>query len=304
MNNKFFALAEVFVAVVRHNSITDAASTLQTSKSNVSQKISELESLLDVVLLNRTTRKMTLTPAGTRMFETCVAAVDVTANAAISVGLLADKASVPRGRVILSASNAYLTCLVLPGLSGMLRKFPQIRIVLVGSDRRVDFSSENVDLGIRIGRLDKGEYHTTALEPLKRIICASPNFLEKAGKLKHPRELKLAPCILREQESRDWSMMCDHKRHTHIVNDPVIEVNTIELAHAAARNGVGLALLSEVVVREDIKQGRLRQVLSKWTMEKIRVNLLYRQSRIGRPAVRQLYNHLVNNFGLNQGEKT
>ncbi|MCF6305790.1 MAG: LysR family transcriptional regulator [Rhodobacteraceae bacterium] len=298
MNSRFFTLAEAFVAVARHNSITEAAAELRTSKSSISQKVSELEALVDASLLKRTTRKMTLTPAGQKMFETCVNAVDTTAKAAIEAGAVTEPAGPVAGSVTLSGANSYLTRIILPTLPQFLEDFPRVRPILVGSDRRVNFAEENVDLGIRIGPVNSGRNQATALRPLRRILCASPELLHSLGGLPSPDDLADAPCILREQESAEWTMKRGTVTHSHQVSDAKLVVNTIELSHCAARIGLGIALLTEVVVRDDIARGHLINVLPEWVFSDIPVTLLLRRSRMGKTAVRTLHRHLVNKIGV------
>jgi len=298
MNNRFFTLAEAFVAVARDNSITEAAAELRTSKSSISQKISELEALVDASLLKRTTRKMTLTPAGQKMFETCVNAVDATAKAAIEAGAVTEPAGPVTGSVTLSGANSYLTRIILPILPPFLEAFPRVRPILVGNDRRVNFAEENVDLGTRIGPVNSSRDQATALTPLKRILCASPELLQLLGGLSSPDDLADAPCILREQESAEWIMERGAATHRHRVSDAKLVVNTIELSHCAARDGLGVALLAEVVVRDDIARGHLVNVLPEWSFSDIPVTVLSRRSRMGKTAVRMLHRHLVNKIGI------
>lgn len=299
MNNRFFTLAEAFVAVARHNSITEAAAELRTSKSGISQKISELETLVDASLLIRTTRKISLTPAGQKMFETCVNAVDVTAKAAIEAGAVTEPSgSVVTGSVTLSGANSYLTRIILPVLPRFLEDFPNVRPILVGSDRKVNFAEENVDLGIRIGPVDSSKDQATPLTPLKRILCASPGLVQSLGGLSCPDDLADTSCILREQESADWIMKQGTVTHCHRVSDAKLVVNTIELSHCAVRDGLGVALLAEVVVRGDIARGHLVNVLPEWGFSDIPVTLLSRRSRMSKTAVRMLHQHLVNKIGI------
>ncbi len=297
MNNRFFALAEAFVTVARHRSITEAAAELGTSKSSISQKVSELEALLDMTLLQRTTRKMTLTPAGARVFESCLGAVDATEKAAVDIGMVADRAGAPSGHVTLSGSNSYLTHIIMPKLAGFLANSPDIRPILIGSDRRVDFAAENIDLGIRIGPVHSDKYRTTALAPLKRILVASPELIKTHGGLRHPKELVDVPCILREQEKAEWNMVCGEQTYCHRVPAANLVVNTIELSHEAVRRGLGIAVLADVIVRGDIERGVLVQALPEWAFADIPVSLLSRGSKVGKPAVRMFYQHLVFEHG-------
>jgi len=293
MNNKFFTYAEVFVAVARSNSITLAAQELKTTKSNVSQKLSDLEALLDVKLLHRTTRRMELTPAGVRVLKTCSAAVDTVVKAASELSLTYDHKTRPSGKVTLSGSNTYLSELILPNVRDFLEDYPDINLVLIGSDRKVDFAAEDVDLGIRIGPVAPTKMMSSPLQPLSRILCASPDFLASHAMLQHPRDLAGLAYIAREQEKPVWRLENDTKWHEHHITDPKVTANTVEMAHAAAKNGMGLCVLASIIVESDIRQNRLCRIMPTWEISPIPVTLLWRQSRLLKPQVNLLHKHLI-----------
>jgi len=293
MNNKFFAYAEVFVAVVRCNSITLAAQELKTTKSNVSQKLSDFEALLDLKLLYRTTRRMELTPAGARVFKTCSDAVDAAIIAASTLSLGFNRNIRPQGKVILSGSNTYLTKIVLPNVRGFLEEYRDIKLVLIGSDRKVDFVAEDVDLGIRIGPVEPAQTMSAPLQPLSRILCASPAFLASHKMPQHPGDLAGLTYIVREQEKPVWQLQKGKEIHRHHVTGAKITSNTIETAHAAALNGLGLCVLASVIVESDILQNRLCRVLPEWDIAPLPVTMLWRQSRILKPQVNLLHKHLI-----------
>ncbi len=296
MNNKFFAQAEAFVAVVRYHSITDAAHDLRTTKSNISQKLSELEAHLGVTLINRTTRKMALTPAGHKVYRTCVEAVDQTAKAAFDVGaVMAGDGQKPSGRVRFSGSNAYLTHVVLPLMGRFMAQYPDIEVVFHGSDRKVDFLAEDVDLGVRIGAGVDDTYLATLLKPLKRILCVSPALM---GAINEPADLQEIPNVLREQENPVWEMRRGKDVWNHSVSASRLVVNTIELCQQAVKGGLGVALISQVVVQDDLDARRMVRVLPQWNFDEIPVVLLSRQSRIASPPVRVLRRYLMGELGV------
>lgn len=298
MNNKFFTYAEVFVAVARNSSITLAAQELQTTKSNISQKLSDFEAQLDLKLMHRTTRRVKLTPAGARVFKVCCDAVDKTLEAAAELNLNYVSQTRPSGKVTLSGSNTYLSRLVLPNVQDFLAKNPDIKLELIGSDRKVDFTEEDVDLGIRIGPVAPNRTVSTSLQPLTRILCASPSFLASQAGLQHPDDLAGLAYIAREQENPVWQLRNGAKTCEHHAASPRIRANTIEMAHAAAINGLGLCVLASIVIEDDIQQNRLCRVLPAWDISSIPVTLLWRQSRIIKPQVNLLRKHLIAKLSL------
>ena len=293
MNNKFYAQAEAFVTVVRCNSISGAALELKTTKSNISQKLADLEAFLDVELIHRTTRHMSLTPAGERAFQTCERAVDETVNAALLVGALAKPEDRPSGKVKVSGSNTYLTKCVLPEMRAFQENYPEIETVFVGSDRRVNFSAEDIDMGFRIGPIAATRDKVFPLKPLKRILCASSDLLDRYGNIDHPKDLKRIPCILREQEQPVWKMELPEGSYEHHILETTFRANTIELSLEAAIQGLGVSLIAEVVAADAIAQGQLVQVLPDWSIDPIPVSLVIRGTRQNRAQVQALRHHFV-----------
>jgi len=297
MNNKFFKYAEIFVAVVQCNSITSAAESLKTSKSNVSQKLSDFETWLDLKLLSRTTRQMELTPAGKRVYQICRQSVEATTKAASEIGLKYVSGTQPNGRVTVSGSNIYLTSLLLPRLQLFLEQYPDVNPIFIGSDRKVDFAAEDVDIGIRIGPVLPGNYMATPIRPLKRILCASKDYFSTHDVPAHPRDLAHQSCILREQETPTWQFQNENEIYEHHIRAPKITVNTIELAHAAVKGGLGHCVLATFVVERDIAHQRICRILPDWEILPIPVTLLCKPSRLMRPQVSALHKFLVTEFG-------
>ncbi|MEE9313176.1 MAG: LysR family transcriptional regulator [Rhizobiaceae bacterium] len=293
MNNKFFAHAEAFVTVVRCNSITLAASELKTTKSNISQRLADFEAHLDLKLLRRTTRKMELTPAGERLYQTCAKAVDATMIAAAEIGHEHQTNTQPAGRVTISGSSAYLTSIIIPIIRPFLQSYPDIEPIFIGSDRRVDFAAEDIDIGYRIGPVRTESFLATPAPPLERQLCASPEFLRMYELIKHPKDLALLPCIQREQEKPLWRFQRGEDTASHQITDPAITVNIVEMARAAVINGLGLCVLASAVIEQDIRDGQLQQVLPEWKISPIPVTLLCRQSRLIKPQVRALHKFLT-----------
>jgi len=153
MNSKFYAQAEVLVEVARLGSMTAAAETLRLSKSNVSHKIAEMESDLDVVLLKRNTRTLELTPAGHRVYDLCVQAVDALQIARVEVGHVHQSAA-PEGVVSVSGSNLYLSEFIMPSLPSLRDRLPLVRIDLVSGEGDTSLSRDNKNKTIFSGLID------------------------------------------------------------------------------------------------------------------------------------------------------
>ncbi len=292
MNSKFYAQAEVLVEVVRQGSMTAAAAVLRLSKSNVSQKIAEIETDLDAVLLRRNTRAIELTPAGTRVFDLCVKAVDALQLARGEVEHELQSA-VPQGVVSLSGSNPYLSEFIMPLLSGLREHLPLVRLDLVGGDYPVDQRAEAIDLRIRIGNTDADGVKTYPLAPLERVFCGHRSLRHGAGIPADPSDLSGVPLILRSQENPEWVFRNKNKTTKYHVTNPAMCVNSYELCVSAVRSGLGSAVLAKAVVQQDMNDGSIIEMLTDWKVDPIPVSLVIPISRLRRPEVMAVARYIV-----------
>lgn len=291
MNSKFYAQAEVFVEIVRQGSMTAAAATLRLSKSNVSQKLAEMESDLDIALLKRNTRSIQMTSAGRKTYDLCVQAVDALQHARGEVGQKLNQAE-PQGVVTISGSNLYLSEFIMPLLSDLKERFPLVRIDLVGGDHPVDQRAEAVDLRIRVGAIDAAGVKTYALAPLERILCGHQDLVRAA--LTEPSSLSAVPLILRDQEKPEWSFRRGDNTATFTVTKPALHVNSYELSVAAVRAGLGAAVLAKAVVQGDLASGSLTELLPDWDIDPIPVSLVIPNARLRRSEVMAVARYITN----------
>ncbi|KUP91582.1 MULTISPECIES: LysR family transcriptional regulator [Tritonibacter] len=295
MNSRFYAQAEVLVEVVRQGSMTAAAAALRLSKSNVSQKIAEIENDLDAVLLKRNTRAIELTPAGKRVFDLCVKAVDALQLARGEVEHELQSA-VPQGVVCLSGSNLYLSEFIMPLLPSLRENLPLVRIDLVGGDHIVDQRAEAVDLRIRVGTVDTDGVKVYPLAPLERVLCLHRDFLRDAKVPTDPSGLSGVPLILRSQENPEWVLRNNGKSTKQSVTNPVLRVNSYELCVSAVRSGLGAAVLAKAIVQKDMDDGSVVELLPSWKIDPIPVSLVVPVSKLRRPEVLAVSRYIVSRF--------
>ncbi|MEP5729805.1 MAG: LysR family transcriptional regulator [Sulfitobacter sp.] len=298
MNSKFYAQAEVLVEIVRQGSMTAAAEVLRLSKSNVSQKIAEMESDLDAVLLKRNTRAIELTHAGHRVYDLCVKAVDALQLARGEVGHELQSA-VPQGVVSLSGSTPFLSEFIMPLLPGLREDLPLVRINLAGGDYPVDQRAEAIDLRIRIGKTDTDGVKAYPLAPLERVLCLHADLLQEAEVATDPINLSGFPLILRTQEKPEWVLQKNNKKIVQEVANPALLVNSYELCVSAVRNGLGAAVLAKAVVQEDMNQGSIVELLPDWAVDPIPVSLVVPISKLRRPEVIAVTRYIVSKFKIN-----
>ena len=291
MNDRFYSCARALVATIRAGSISAAAVELKTTKSAISQKLTLFEAELGLELLDRSGRSVSPTAAGRRIFEVCVDPVDAAAEAEAQLGLMhTDKIS---GRVAISGPNTLLCTVLVPMLSGLRARYPDIDIELFADDARTDFSAEDIDLSFRTGVPEKGKHVASLLRMTDRIICASPHFLEQMPSIEHPSDLEKVPCVLRQHENPEWTLKDQRGRHRTITPAIALRTNTMELAHAAAKLGNGVALLPTLTVKADLDSGELVGLLPNWEIEQVRLSLLCRAARLSTPEVAAVRQYVI-----------
>ena len=284
MDNNFYIQTAVFVEIVRQGSITAAAEALGISKSNASQKLADLEQTFDIRLFQRTTRSMTLTTAGRKLYEQCAPAVDAVARAQSEIGA-GRSAGTVEGTVTVAGSNIFLTQWVMPLLTPLLSVHPGIRISMTGSDRPLNQREENIDLRFRIGPITGGGNRIFPLKPMERILCASAGFHRDRAFPKTPEDLHSLPAILREQERKTWKFRRKDRIAEIAISRPQVTVNSYELLLQAIRSGMGMAVVAKAVVEDDLAAGKLVRLVPDWHLEDLPVSLLVPHARLRKPAV-------------------
>ena len=238
----------LYAAVVREGGFTRAARALGLTKQTVSERVGKLEERLGVRLLERTTRRLRPTDAGSLYYERCaaIAAQIEEANAEIQ-----RRQAAPVGWIRLSAPVLYGRRFLSPVIADYLRRFPEVRVEVVLADRRVDLISEGFDLAIRIGALDDSTLTARKLGEGHVYHVASPAWL-KAHRISAPQDLgSLRTIGMRAHET--WRLDGASVKVT-----PSLVVNDLEMATDAATAGLGAARLPSLVCREAVESGALR----------------------------------------------
>ena len=194
INNPLDCLPDmaVFARVVDAGSFSAAARQLGVTPSAVSRQVARLEDVLRVRLLERTTRKLRLTEAGTAAYSRCQAMV----AAAREVLALSDtNTATPRGLLRVSMPKAFGRQVVHPLMPAFLRQYPEVDVQLVITDRTVDLFEESIDLAIRITDAPPPGLAGRPLMRIPHFVCASPAYLAERGQPGHPRELAQPSCL-------------------------------------------------------------------------------------------------------------
>lgn len=248
-----------FARVVRARSFSAAAQQAGVSKSHVSKAVSRLEAALGVRLLHRSTRRLSLTEAGEAYFEHCDRILDELALADRTIGRWHEA---PRGRLKISASVAFGTLHIAPALPEFMRRYPGVSVDMTINDRLVDLAEDGFDLAVRITSEPGPNLVSRRLAPIRRKICASPDYLARAGMPRTPADLARHNCLdyTHLNEQGVWHL----KGPDGEVSVPVagtLRINDDEALSQSVLGGLGLALLPTFIVGKDLQAGRLVEVL-------------------------------------------
>lgn len=191
MHSQFSDLP-IFVSVVECGSFSSAAKQLHLTKSAVSKRINHLEDKLGSRLLNRTTRKLSLTEAGERYYEYAAQALNLARQGVDAVTELQGE---PRGRLKITAPMTFGVLHVAPLISEFLSRYPKVEVDLQLEDQMVDLVAGRFDLGIRIGHLPDSNLIAKRLAPCRTVLCASPDYVSRMGSPSKPDDLAQHNCL-------------------------------------------------------------------------------------------------------------
>ena len=286
----------IFQRVAERGSFAGAADDVGLSPSAVAKLVTRLETRLGVRLINRTTRRLSLTTEGEIYLERAreiLAAIE-TAEAEISSARLT-----PRGHLRVHALPFIAVRLLAPVLPDFLTRYPQITFDFMVTNRIVDIIGENVDISLRIGALNDSALVARKIVALPRIVCASPSYLARHGRPAKPADLADHSCLTlsRNPGSATWPFRVDGKLVQVQVNGPVSADSTAMLLGLAVQ-GAGILRLSEHVVAEAIQKGELEPVLQKvQDPEQYPLWALLPPGRNQAPKVKAFLDFLVDRLG-------
>lgn len=263
----------LFVAAAESGSLSAAARHLGTPLATVSRKVSELERHLKTRLLNRSTRRLTLTDAGHAYLAACRRILEDVGDAERTAG---GEYSTPTGELIITAPIVFGRLHVLPVVTAFLAAYPQVDIRLTLGDRIVQLAEDHIDLAIRIGRLPDSRMVATRVGSIRHVVCASPAYLAGHGAPKTPKDLETHSCITFEGlgSFATWTFAAD-KADIPVPVRSRLRVNTAEAAIDAATAGVGMTRVLSYQIVAAVRSGALQPVLEDFEPEPWPVNLVH-----------------------------
>ncbi|MEA3088294.1 MAG: hypothetical protein QOC89_5991 [Paraburkholderia sp.] len=287
---------EVFVTVVSRGSFTRAADALDTSPANVTRYVNELEAHLGTRLLNRTSRTLSLTEGGETFYARCKSILD---DVAETEGLVSSASVEPRGRLRINAPVSFGILHLAPLWPAFMRKYPEVELDVALIDRVVDIVDEGYDLAIRISRAGSTSHAARKLATSRNILCASPDYLARCGYPATPADLVEHRCIgYSYAATGDEWQLADSEGKSHAVKvNCHMHSNNGDTARAAALAGQGVIWQPTFLVGNDLRGGKLVQILPAYRLPDIDVLALYPSRRHLSAKIRAMVDFLADAFG-------
>jgi DNA-binding transcriptional LysR family regulator len=282
-----------FSIVVEKNGFAAAGRALDIPKSRLSRRIAQLEERLGVRLLQRSTRRFAVTDAGQRFYRHCQAVI---AEAQAAEEAVAQLTTEPRGLVRVSCPVSITQNAMASILPGFMEKYPQVKILVLSTNRRVDLINEGIDVALRVRfKLDTdGDLVIRSFGHSHSLLVASPGYLDLHGRPRQPEDLtKLDTISIAELEWQSWELTAPDGRSYKFEHQPRLMCGDFPLTIAAAKRGLGVALLPESVCCEPLRAGELEVILPEWSPPQGIVHCVYPSRRGVLPAVRVLIDWLA-----------
>jgi len=288
-----------FVQVVGKGSFTGASEKLGCSRAQISKSVMQLEAHLGTRLLNRTTRKISLTQTGRVYYERCKVILQ---DIEEIEGIAGEQTSTPRGTLTISAPTSFGILQLQKAIPEYIKQYPQVKISLSLADRFIDVVSEGFDVGIRIAQLEDSSLIARKIAPCKQAFCASPGYLRENGIPQEPADLAHHPCLTYSNDLKPdtWVLHGPEGAQSIKVAGPVCADNG-DILKAAAISGLGITLLPTFIVGPDIKAGGLQQILAEYCPPEISIYAVFPSRRYLSAKVRTFVDFLSDYFGDRPG---
>jgi DNA-binding transcriptional LysR family regulator len=286
----------VFVKVVDAGSFTGAAETLEISQPVVSKAVTRLEERLGARLLNRTTRRLSLTEAGAELYRRSMQALKQIEDAELEVARFQTE---PRGTLRVNVPMSFTILHLAPVVHEFLARFPGVSLEMDLDDGLADLVEGGYDLIVRIGKLKDSNLVARRIAPAHIVVCASPEYLAKHGEPQTPDELLNHNCLMYTLGStpRAWRFVSPQGEEQIVPLRGNVASNNGMAERAIAVNGVGIAAVPTFYVGDDLRSGRLKCLLREWIPQDISIYAVYAERRNLTPKVRAFIDFLAAKFG-------
>ncbi|GAB4544222.1 MAG: LysR family transcriptional regulator [Pleurocapsa sp.] len=267
-----------FTQVVKEGSFAAAARKMQMSRSAVNKLVINLENLLKIQLLYRTTRQVTLTDTGKAYYERCLSILADVEEAELAVS---QQHKEPKGLLKINAPLSFGISALASKIAEFTSRYEELKVQLILEDRFVDPISEGYDVIIRIGSPpSSSNLIVEEIASLERVICAAPSYLEAKGIPEHPQELQNHSCLhYGYLETGDRWLFSNKNENLTISIDGVLCSNNGEVLRDAAIKGLGIVMLPMFLVQKELNQGKLQIILEDHQLPRLSLCLIYPVNR-------------------------
>lgn len=271
----------VFVRVIEAGNFSRAADSLGMPKGSVTKQIQALESRVQTKLLNRTTRRVTVTPDGAAYFERAARLLN---DFDELEGSMANAQAAPRGRLRIDVGTSMASLLIIPELDSFYAAYPDIQLELGASDRAVDLIGDNVDVVIRSGPITDQSLVARRIGTLPFVTVASRGYVQRYGMPQHPHDLQRGghhvlnffSSSARQHYPLDFTQAGERIE----IREPYrLAVNDSNAHTRAALGGFGVTQMVSLVAEPYLQSGELVQLLPDWTMDALPVHVVYPPNR-------------------------
>ncbi len=279
-----FSEMQIFVAVAECEGFAAGARKLKISPPAATRAVADLEHRLGIKLLNRTTRYVRVTDAGQRYLDDCkriLAQVTEADEAAIGIN------AAPRGHLVITAPVLFGRMYVMPCVVEYLQKYPDTEISALFVDRVVNMLDEGVDVALRVGELSDSSFKAIKVGTVRRVVCASPAYIEKYGLPQHPNDLSEHQIVVASSLSPnvEWRFL-ENKQSKIVRVKPRLTVTSNDAAIEAAVEGLGITRLISYQIAPELQSGRLKIILSEYEYPALPIHVLHREGRNASTKVR------------------
>lgn len=266
-------LMNSFIAVAEEGTYTAAGKRLGKTTPLISTHISQLEELLDVRLITRSTRSMQLTPTGQSYYEEAKKVLDDIAT--LEARVRKENQNLV-GRLRISAPVTFGEQVLMPFIAKMVEENPQLNVELMLNDRYVDIVAEGFDTAIRIGQLEDSALIARRIGSIRMLLCASPTFIERHGMPESPTDLQTLPCVFDTnfRQGNRWSFTQKGKT-VEVAPNVIARVNSAVAAARMATTGLAITYAPDFAVKNELEDGSLIEILSEYCQSDVPINMIY-----------------------------
>jgi DNA-binding transcriptional LysR family regulator len=286
---------QIFIKVVETGGITKAAEQLNLAKSAVSKRLSEIEQQLRVKLINRTTRKSSLTEAGNTYYQKCKLILEEVEELNCKVSSVQQSL---KGTLRLTVPLSFGVMHLVNAFEQFAKQHPELQMDIDFSDRNVDLIEEGFDLAIRIGHLTDSNMHARAIAPISHLICASPDYLVEHGTPETPEQLKSHKLLRYSRLPLAGIELIDiHDKKFTVPMESHCIANNGDFLKAMTVSGHGMTFLPRFIVWQELANGTLKTVMPNYRIPQMKAYAVYPQNRYLPKKIRMLIDFLSQHFG-------